>query len=79
MIWARLTRDHRFLQMMRALYIPSLWFRRAKFVDLTNFHLDFRGSSFWQTTLPQVLYHFNQPRIKLEVVYSHKSSLGNSI
>ena len=26
MKWARLTRDHRFLQMMRALYIPSLWF-----------------------------------------------------
>ena len=25
MKWARLTRDHRFLQMICALYIPSLW------------------------------------------------------
>ena len=25
MKWVRLTLDHRFLQMMRSLYIPSLW------------------------------------------------------
>ena len=27
MKWGRLTGDHRFLQMMRALYIPSLWIK----------------------------------------------------
>ena len=32
MKWARLTWDHRFLQMMHALYIPSLWVYLGKFV-----------------------------------------------
>ena len=27
MKWARLTKDHKFLQTMRALYIPSLWLK----------------------------------------------------
>ena len=34
MKWARLTRDHRFLQMMHALYIPSLWVVLVKLVSL---------------------------------------------
>ena len=33
MKWARLYWDHRFLQMMRALYIPSLWGERSQALD----------------------------------------------
>ena len=58
MKWDRLTRNHRFLQIIRTLYIPSLWlkhFYHRNLVDMFCFY-DYDKSAYFKGRLVKCNY-----------------------